>query len=160
MKPKFKLKLNVFDIIIIVLALVLGYAALRMWGADGGAQVLSSGAPATVTYTLEISDMPAGLAAMIKPGDSLSEAVEKRFIGTVVEASYGPYMRTSENNETGDWDLVEVPGRETATLTVSLGVSDTGAELDASGFILRANTSPSVLGPGYAGLGLITSIQR
>ncbi len=158
MKPK--IKINVFDVLIIALAIIAGFLVLRLSNADGGAAVLSAGAPVTVRYTLEISDMPENAAKSIEPGDSLSEATEKRFIGTVVSAEYGPYMTTSKDSYTGDLILTRMPNRFTATIEVELSVVDTGSELNSSGFILRANATPSVQGPGYYGLGLITAIER
>lgn len=160
MKPK--IKINIFDVLIIILVIILGYVVLRLSNADGGgATVLTSGTPVTVRYTLELSDLPESLINAIKPGDSLSEAVEKRSIGTVVSVDIGPYMTTSKNSYTGDFILTEEPGRYTATIIVELkNAVDTGSEIDAQGFILRANSNPSVLGPGYAALGFITGIER
>ena len=161
MKPKFKFKINFFDVLIIVLALVAGFVVLRLSNADGGgATMLSTGTPVKVRYTVELSNLPEGIAELIKPGDSLSEAVEKRFIGNVVSVEIGPYMTTSKNSYTGDFILTSSPGRYTATVTVELDAVDTGSSIDASGFLLRANSTPSVLGPGYAGPGLITAIER
>lgn len=160
MKQKFKLKINVFDIIIILLVIAAGFLVLRLSNADGGSAVLSSGTPMTMQYTLEMYNLPEGLSETIKPGDSLTEAVEKRYIGRVVSVEHGPYMTTSKDSYTGNLILTEMVSRYTATLVVELDVVDTGTELDASGFILRANATPSVLGPGYSGMGLITAIER
>jgi len=160
-KPKIKFKINFFDVVIIVLVLALGFAVLKLSNADGGGStVLSTGTPVKVRYTLELFDLPEGLAEMIKPGDSLSESVEKRFIGNVVSVDFGPCMTTSKDLITGNYILTEKVGRYTATLVVELDAVDTGSAIDASGFLLRANLTPSVIGPGYASLGLITGIER
>ena len=161
MKQKFKLKINFFDLLIIVLVLALGFVVLKLSNADGGGTpVLSSGTPVKVRYTLEMFDLPESLMELIKPGDSLSEAVEKRFIGNVVSVDFGPCMTTSKDSYTGNLILTSKPGRCTATITVELDAVDTGSALDAAGFFPRANFAPSVLGPGYASLGLITGIER
>ena len=160
-KKKFKFKINFFDVVIIVLVLALGFAVLKISNADGGgAAVLSTGTPVKVRYTLELFDIPVEMTEMIKPGDSLSEAVEKRFIGNVVSVESGPCMTTSKDYVSGNFILTEKPGRYTATILVEIDAIDTGNALDAKGFLVRANMSPSVTGPGYAALGLITGIER
>ncbi|MDR1588653.1 MAG: DUF4330 domain-containing protein [Oscillospiraceae bacterium] len=158
-KKKFKLRFNVFDAIIILAALGAGFLLLRLTGAGGGTP-LNPGKPVAVIYTLELNNLPAGTAARIKPGDRLIDVVEKRDVGTVVSAEYGPYMSTSKNNVTGDYILTEVPQRETAVISVTLDAVDNGSELNASGFIPRGGLGMSVTGPGYAGSGLITDIGR
>lgn len=160
MDKKFKLKINVFDVIIILLVIVAGFVVLRLMNADGGGAVLSSGTPVTVRYTLELHNMPEGLGAMIHEGDSLSESVEKRAIGTVVGVEITPTVTTSKDSYSGDFILADVPNRETATLTVEISAYDTGTSFDASGFILRSNDTLSVTGPGYACVGLVTGIER
>lgn len=158
-KGKFKLRFNFFDIIIILAALGAGFLLLRLTDADGGT-ALNPGKPVTVNYTLELHNLPAGTPELIKPGDRLTEVVEKRYIGTVVSVEYGPYRPTSKDSLTGDYILTEVPGREMAVIKVSLDAVDTGSELSASGFVPRGGLGLSVTGRGYAGSGIILDMER
>lgn len=160
-KKKFKLKINVLDVIIIALVIVAGFVLLKLGNADGGgAAVLSSGTPVTVRYNLELSNLTPGTGSLIKPGDSLMEVTEKRSIGKVISVEIEPYRVTSKDMYTGNFILTEVPDRETAQVVVELAANDTGSEIDASGFVLRAGENLPVTGPGYSGAGLVTSIER
>ncbi|MDR2421667.1 MAG: DUF4330 domain-containing protein [Oscillospiraceae bacterium] len=158
-KRKFKLRFNFFDAVIIIAALGAGFLLLRLTGAGGGAAP-GTGRSVTVKYTLELHDLPEGTAALIQPGDSLSEVVEKRYIGTVVSVESFPYAPTSKDGFTGDYILAEMPGREIAVITVSLDAVDTGSEINAGGFTPRGGMSLSVTGRGYAGQGNITDMER
>ncbi|MDR0838341.1 MAG: DUF4330 domain-containing protein [Oscillospiraceae bacterium] len=161
MKSKFKLRLNLFDIVIIILALAAGFLLLRLSNADGGGgTVLNPGKQLTARYTLELSNLPLGTAELIKPGDRLTEVVEKRFVGSVVSVEITPYLTTSKDTYTGDFILTEVPERRSAVITLDLPASDTGSEINASGFVLRGGINLSVTGPGYAGVGLVINVER
>ncbi|MDR0445988.1 MAG: DUF4330 domain-containing protein [Oscillospiraceae bacterium] len=158
-KRKFKLRINLFDIVIIIAALGAGFLLLRLTDSGDGT-VLGTGKPVTLNYTLELFNLPAGTAELIAAGDRLTEVVEKRYVGTVVSVEYGPYMPTSKNSLTGDYILAEIPEREVAVIEVTLEAVDTGNEINASGFVPRAGMSLSVTGRGYAGPGVILDIKR
>jgi hypothetical protein len=158
-KSKLRLRFNFFDVVIILAALGAGFLLLRLTDAGEGT-VMNPGKTVTVNYTLELSNLPEGTAPLIKPGDRLIDVVEKRNVGTVVSVEYRPYISTSKNSLTGDYILTEVPQRESAVISVTLDAVDSGSELNASGFIPRGGMGMSVTGPGYAGSGLITDIER
>jgi hypothetical protein len=158
-KTKMRLRFNFFDAIIILAVLGAGFLLMRLTNAGGGT-AFNPGKTVTVNYTLELSSLPVGTSALIKPGDRLSDVVEKRYVGTVVSVEHGPYVSTSKNSLTGDYILTEVPLREMAAISVTLDAVDSGDELNASGFIPRGGAVLSITGPGYAGSGLITNMER
>ncbi|MDR2615968.1 MAG: DUF4330 domain-containing protein [Oscillospiraceae bacterium] len=158
-KRKWKLRFNFFDAVIIIAALGVGFLLMRLTNADGGT-AWNPGRAVTVRYTLELSNLPVGTAELIRPGDALTEVVEKRYIGSVVSVESAPYRPTSKDSFTGDYILTDMPEREVAIITVSLDATDTGSELNASGFAPRGGLNLSVTGRGYAGAGVILDIER
>ena len=160
-KQKIKWKLNIFDVIIILLALAALLVGYNLLNADrGGGALLTSGREITVRYTIELANMPIGASELITPGDSVIEVVEKRAVGSVVSCESYPYRMTSPDRITGNTILAEVPGRESAAVTIELRATETEHEINANGFVLCAGTALSVTGPGWAGSGLILSIER
>jgi hypothetical protein len=161
-KPnKFKFRINIFDVIIIAVAIAAGFLLLRLSNADGGGgTALNPGAAVTARYTLELGNLPVGTAELIKPGDKLTDIILKRTIGNVVSVTSSPYYMGSKDYYTGNMILTTVPEREAAYIIVELAAIDSGNEVAAGGFPVRAGTQLSVSGPGYAGVGMIVDVER
>ena len=158
---KIRFRPNIFDIIIIAAALVAGFIFLRLSNADGaGTTVLSSGTSVRAQYTLELGNLPIGTAELMQPGDKLTDVVLKRPIGTVVSVTWGPYMVTSKNLDTGHYILTEMIGRESAYIVVEIDAVDNGSDVMAGGFAIRGGANLSVSGPGYWGYGMIVDVAR
>ncbi|MDR0906259.1 MAG: DUF4330 domain-containing protein [Oscillospiraceae bacterium] len=161
-KPvKFKLRVNIFDVIIIVAAIAAGFLLLRLSNADGGGgTALNPGTAVTARYTLELGNLPVGMPELIKPGDKLTDVILKRAIGSVVSVTSSPYYMTSRDLYTGDMILTAVPEREAAYIIVEIAAIDSGSEVAAGGFPVRAGTQLTVSGPGYSGVGMIVDVER
>jgi hypothetical protein len=156
---KFKLKINALDTVIIVLALALGFAAYRLLNADRGGG-LTAGRQVRIRYTIELTNLLEGTGALIQPGHDVIEIVEKHDVGTVLSSEVSPYVRNAVDLTRGREVLSEIPGRETARVTIEVTLTDTGRELTANGLAIRAGIQLSVTGPGWGGTGYITGIER
>jgi hypothetical protein len=157
-KQKRKLKLNLFDIIIIAAAIVAAVVFLRVTS-PGGA-VLATAKTVTLRYVVELANMPEGTAARIAVGDKVVDKVEKHELGAVAEVSVAPDRVMTRDNDTGRHFLTIRPTRETATLTIEVVATDTDRALTTGGFELRVGTSVSVTGPGWSGVGYIVAMDR
>jgi hypothetical protein len=156
----FKLRLNVFDAVIIGAAVVVAVIFLRL-GRAGGVEPLSSGKQITVYYMLELTNVPEGLASRIKPGDSVTEVVEKRAIGTVISVEEETYKVISKDTLTGEYFQTEVPERYTANVLIEASAQETDESIVVDGgFFVRNGLPVSARGPGYAGSGHIINVIR
>ena len=156
-----KLKINFFDIIIIavVVALAGTYAIHRIGG--GNAVSTSSTETRELTYTLEITDLDENTRSLIHEGDEVIDKVKKYEIGTVQKVEIYPFRRLTEDKDNGRYFYSEEMDRCNALLTIRVKCQDDGETLTAdSGFEIRVGQSVSLVGPGYAGAGYITSIER
>jgi len=161
-KPgKMKMRLNVFDIVIIVCAIIAAVLIINYRGrSDSGASIIPAGAQETITYTLELQGMRYGSAELIRVGDTLIDNVERRALGTIVSFELQPAMMLQSSLVTGDRVIVEVPERIDAILTVSALATVTDSQISADGFPLRVGARVSVNGPLYNGTGFIAYVER
>jgi hypothetical protein len=159
-RRKIKWRLNVFDIAIIIAAVAAVYLFLRL-GQSAGVEILSSGTPTTVRYTVEILGLPEGFTDQIKPGDAIMEIVEKRSVGTVVSVDTQPFVMSSKNIITGEYIDAVVPERYTGNLLIESAAMETDESIVVGGgFAVRNGARMSIMGPGYAGAGYIINVER
>lgn len=160
--PKFRLRLNLFDAIVLVLALAVG--AFLLWSALKPAAPAVTGAPpaaSAVRYTVRFSRLMEGTSALIKEGDELVDTIRNYNLGRVVSVETMP-ARTQILDQVGrTYVLAEVPGYEDAMVTVeSTWTEGEDAMLLDGGFKLRVGAMAYVRGEGYMGSGPIVSIER
>lgn len=84
---KFRLRLNLFDAIILVAVLLVGAAAAWI-GLRSGGETTPTAAP--VRYTVMFQKMREGESALIQPGDQLEDAVKNYQMGNVVAVEARP----------------------------------------------------------------------
>ena len=139
---KFRLRLNLFDAIILVAVLLVGAAAAWI-GLRSGGETAPTAAP--VRYTVLFQKMKEGESALIQPGDQLEDAVKNYQMGSVV------YVNAVLEGYEDVYVTVE------STCTTS---GDGGALLLGGGYDFRVGQLAYVRGPGYMGSGPVTEIER
>ena len=163
MDQKFRFRLNLFDGIVLVLALAvavfLGYKTLKPAPAveDTGAP-----APSSVTYVVCFQKMIEGTETLVEPGDKLTDNIKNYAIGTVVSTEVQP-ARTRVVDEFGKQVVMaEIPGHVDLYVTVRSDSATLGdnAVVLGGGYNLRVNTTAYIKGEGYMASGPIISIER
>ncbi len=158
--PKFRLRLNLFDALILVLVLVVG-GALVWFGlrSDGGSGQES--AAGTVRYTILIQRMAQGDSELIQPGDQLEETVENHRLGTVVSVQAEPALVQVLDQENRRYVQAQLEGYEDVYITVeSACTQQEDALLLDGGYDFRVGQAITARGPGYMGSGRVTQIVR
>ena len=118
-KPKFRFRLNLFDSIVLVLALAVG--AFLVWSAIKPAAAPAEGAVSaagTVQYTIRFQKMIQGVSERIKPGDQLVDTVKNYELGTVVSVETVPAQALIQDHEDKAFVLAGIEGYEDALVTV------------------------------------------
>lgn len=159
--PKFRLRLNLFDGIVLVLALAVG--GFLLWNAMKPAPQEGEPAPAesTVRYTLLFQRMLPGCGAMIEPGDKLEDAVKNYKLGTVVSVEVKPTTAQVLDQNAREYVTATLEGYEDVYVTVESACTDSGEALILDGgYDFRVGQTAYVRGPGYMGSGPVTAIER
>ena len=162
-KKTFRFKLNLFDGIVLVLALCVG--GFLGWNAlKPAAPVEEGSAPAvsTVRYVVRFQRMIEGSENLVEPGDRLTDNIKNYNLGTVVATEVRPNYARVVDHENKQIVRAEVPGYVDLYVTVecsSATLSENAVILDG-GYILRANTTAYIRGEGYMASGPIVSIER
>ena len=162
-KKKMKIKLNLFDIIILALVVLGGLAffAITNMSRSGGVALPTSTSTRTVRYTIELASMLEETADLISVGDVIVDRIEKRTLGKVVNIEIVPAVIPVKDIFTGEQLLEAQPNRLTANLTLEATAAETASSLTVDGgFIVRAGVQVTVNGPGYAGMGYVLSVER
>ena len=158
----FRLKLNLFDGIVILLALAVGAVLLYM-NLKPAAPAGDTSAPAAATtqYTIRLQKTLPGTGELIEAGDALVDVVKNFELGTVVSATVMPATDSIINEEAKAYVTAEIHGYEDIEIVVESSVTY-GEEniLVGSGYKLRVGEKIYVRGPGYLGSGEVYAIER
>ena len=106
---QFRLRLNLFDGIVLVLALAA--AVFLMWRFTRPAAASGGGvSSASVQYTVCFQRWPAGSAQAIHQGDQLADNIKHYNVGTVVSAQAVPCQSLILDQVNGEYVLADVDG--------------------------------------------------
>lgn len=157
---KFRIRLNLFDAIVLVVVLLaaaaFGYLTLKDKGTDASAPTTQ-----TVQYTVLFQKMNESGSQMVKAGDQLEDTVKNYRMGTVVSVERKPAMVQVLDQETKTYVMAELDGYEDVYVTVESTCTSTDeALLLDSGYDIRVGQTAYVRGPGYMGSGPVTTIER
>jgi hypothetical protein len=163
-QKKFRLKLNLFDGLVLVLAVAVG--AFLLWNAlkpqtvsDGGETTESSAA--TIRYSILFRRWPEGNDALIAVGDQMTDAVKNANLGTVVDMEVLPSQSLVLDEENGRYILSDAPTYEDILVTMeATGTYSEEAVTLTEGYVLRVGATAYLRGPGYMASGPIYAIER
>lgn len=160
-QKKFRLRLNLFDGIILALALAVG--AFLLWNAMKP-RLPEEAAPASnssVQYTVRLQKCIPGTSEMIRTGDQVADNIKNYVVGKVAAVEPVPCRRRVLDEEGLRKVWVETDQYEDILLTLEspCQVSDSAIVLDG-GFELRVGTTVHLRGLGYMGSGPVVSIEE
>ena len=160
--PKFRLKLNLFDGIVLLLALAVG--AVLLWTALKPATTLSTAdAPtaSTVQYTVRFQKWMEGTGALIEPGDKLVDNIKNFEMGEVISTEVVPAYSQQLDHNTRQYVQALVPGYEDVFVTVksTCTISDEAISV-GGGYAVQVGDMAYIRGEGYLASGPIVAIDR
>ncbi len=158
--PKFRLHLNLFDGIVLILAICA--AALLVWNRIKPASS-GSDAPAASSfqYTICLRNAMDGLHEHVKPGDHLVDAVKNFELGQVKSVRFMPATQSIVDEESQTYVTAEIPGSEDVLIEVETTASIGDERVTVgSGYELRVGEKIFVRGPGYLGAGEVYAMER
>lgn len=157
---KFRLRLNLFDAIVLIVVLLAG--AAFAWISLSGKQDDSAAPTAEkVQYTVVFQKMAQGDSQLIQPGDKLEDAIKNYSLGTVVSVETKPAVTQVLDEVNRRYVDAVLEGCEDVYVTVESTCTDNGEKLVlGGGYDFRVGQIAYVRGPGYVGSGPVTAIER
>ena len=158
-KKAFRLHLNLFDGIVILLALVV--AAVLLWTQLKPSVPAAAPAAEKIQYTIVLKKTVPGTGAQVQVGDALEDTIKNYSLGSVVSSETVPAQDFAVDTENECFVLAEVPNKEDVYITVESNavISDTAVTV-GSGYEIRVGEAIYVRGPGYLGSGTVYAIER
>lgn len=160
-QKKFRLRLNLFDGIVLIIALAVGAFLLWRGLKPGDTVQLVPANVSTVRYTVRFQRWAPGTSSLIQPGDQLADNVKNYEIGHVVSAQAIPARNQVIDLENRRYVWAEIDGLEDVLVTIESPcvISDTAITI-SGGYEIRVGASAFVRGEGYMGAGFIMSIEE
>ena len=160
---KFRLRLNLFDGIVLVLALLVG--GFLVWNAMKPAPSADEAAPSvqttTVQYTVRFQKWLEGTGELIQPGDKLVDNIKNFEMGTVISAEAVPVQSLQLDHDNQQYVLADLEGYEDVLVTVESPCTLNNEALTTSGgYAVRVGAIAYIRGEGYMASGPIISIDR
>lgn len=160
--PKFRLRLNLFDGIVLVLALAVG--AFLLWTAlkpDTASVGTPAAASSTVRYTVRFQKWIEGTSSLIESGDKLVDNIKNCELGSVVSSEVVPAQSLQLDHNSRQYVLTTIPGYEDVLVTVESPCTITDEAITlGGGYALRVGGTAYIRGEGYMASGPIVAIER
>lgn len=159
---KFRLKLNLFDCIVLVLALAV--AVFVLWRAVKPEVPAAPADPAVtsrVRYTIRFQRWAEGTSGAIQPGDQIADVIKNYEIGEVVSAQAVPAEVQVVDQEKRRHVWAELEGFEDVLVTIEAPCTTSDAAITVGGgYEIRVGSSGYFRGEGYMGSGPIVAIEE
>lgn len=161
-KANFRLRLNLFDGIVLAAALLVG--AFLLWRAvrpQGAAEALPMAGASTVQYTIRFQRWAEGTSSLIEPGDQLYDNIKNYAIGQVVSARAVPAETPVLDHANRRQVIATLEGFEDVLVTVEAPCTTSDeAIVVGGGYELRSGATAYIKGQGYMGSGPIVSVEE
>ncbi len=150
-------KINIFDILIIVVliaAVFAGYKMLAKTGED------AAGAVSEVSFTVEITNCENDLASKIQTGDDIYDSVKGGYYGKVEMVETKQSTSVVSNAQNGKYELVEYPNRQNVYITIKgTPTSMTDANIQFASQKVKVGTVAYLKSKKYVGYGHIIDMD-
>ena len=126
-----KFKVNLFDIVIIVVLVVLALFLYKFTHKEAAVETKP------IRYTFELTDNAIGFTDLIEVGDEITDNVKNYYMGKVVAVEKAPHRELTDDVETGQILDAEMPGKETAIVTVEANATESASDFKVNRIFYR-----------------------
>lgn len=159
---KFRLRLNLFDGLVLILVLALG--GLLLWmnlKASSDRANTASSTASTVRYTVRFQRWPEGTSSIIEEGDRIVDNIKNFEMGNVVSYETVPATYEVLDSVSHRYVQADIEGFEDVLVTIESPCteSDQGIVL-GGGYNLRVGVTTYIKGEGYMASGPVVSVER
>ena len=160
-QKRFRLKLNLFDGIVLLLAVAV--AAFLLWRTMRPAVPVQSDptVTSTVRYTVRLQRWIPGTSEVIEAGDRIVDNIKNYEAGHVVSAEAVPATGLVLDTEHRRYVWAEVEGLEDVLVTIESPCVVTDAAITmGGGYEIRVGETGYFRGEGYMGSGPIVAVEE
>ena len=160
-EKKFRLKLNLFDGIVLLAALAV--AAFLLWRMVGPELPVQSDPASTsnVRYTVRFLRWAPGTSHVIEAGDRIVDNIKNYEVGHVVSAEAATAISQTLDIWNNRFVWMELDGFEDVLVTIESPCTITDAAITVGGgYELRVGSTGYFKGEGYMGSGPIVAIEE
>lgn len=144
-----KLRFNAVDaILIIILAAVIFVLLYYFVFSENDNQTMDTGTK-TIQYTVLIQDLDEYYDDYIKQGQAVTDAIERKSIGTVTGVQISPMYKKTFDYETGKETESLVEGRINAKITIEAQAHETDRAFTVDGCVIRVGEQYSLMLPDF-----------
>lgn len=156
-KKTFRPRFNLFDVVIILLALAVVGAALLLRDRSTGADTQRATVP--VRYTVELARAPQDMVNQMRPGDDIYRSTDSAYMGKIVDVQYTPHVESEFLPEAGRYVRYEVPESYDIYVTVEGQAHWDGKDIVVEDVSPKICGELFVKGKGFARLGYVCGID-
>lgn len=152
-----KIKFNVVDIFIIIIALLL----ITAFAYYANGSIASKSTVETIRYTVSIEGYSDDFIDLIKVGDNVRNIDRACEAGTVVAVTPSEHnIKYNENMEDGTFVAAEIPDEYRCQVTIESPYTNTGLGYYIDQVEIRTGKEIALKTPGFAFEGVIMDIER
>ena len=160
-QKRFRLKLNLFDGIVILLAVAV--AAFLLWRTLKPELPVQAdpAAASTVRYTVRFKRWMPGTSHVVEAGDRIIDNIKNFEVGHVVSAQVATATSQTLDVQNDRYIWMEMDGFEDLLVTIESPCVITDAAITVGGgYELRVGSTAYLKGEGYMGSGPIVAIEE
>ena len=148
---------NIFDVVIILLALAVVGGAMLLRDRTAGADTTRSTVP--LRYTVEVKSAPKDMANQMRVGEDIYRSTDSAYLGRIVDVRRVPHQENEYLEEAGRFVPFEVPESEDIYVTIEGQAYWTGKDLVVEEAAPKICGEMFVKGKGFARLGFVCAID-
>ena len=156
-KKTFRPRFNLFDAVIILLALAVVGAAVLLRDRSAGADSTNSTVP--IRYTVELTRAPRDMVNQIRTGDDIYRSTDSAYMGKIVDVRSAPHVENEFLREAGRFVRYEVPESFDIYVTVEGQGYWNGKDIFVESVSPKICGEMYIKGKGFARLGYVCGID-
>lgn len=159
-----KIRFNLMDLIIILVAALVIFGGVYVLKSLKGGTASGETANVNIRYTVELTKEDEEILnlflAAAERGDRCYVGEQERAEAVIKDVTYTPAKLLNNNTETGEVFWADVPGKYCINVTLESEGTASDSEITAgSGTVLKVGDETAVKGKGYAGYGFIIDLE-
>lgn len=148
-------KLNIIDLLIVLLIAAVGTGAYVMFFGRSGGAVQENG---KILYDFEITNVSKDFVDAINPGDPIRDSTRGNDLGTVVSKAYRKATMLNEDLINGKYVIADVPNAYDVVITIEANANITPTNVIVGGAEVKVGKKFFIKGKGYANQGFVTKM--
>ena len=143
-----KLRFNFIDVLIILLIAAAVFALLYIFVlSDRSNEITTETQYTKIRYVIQAFEVDERFEGLVKPGDTVEEAVVRKNIGQVVGVQTEPYQKVTFDYEEGKETVADVEGQILVNVTIEADAAETDSAFSVNGCEIRVGQSYSISMP-------------